>query len=272
MARKKVTGQCRVCGVIGLLTKEHIIPKAAGGGRAIKLYKGDELFKTLYEKGETPYGEIIQEGYVEYSLCRDCNSYSGLHYDEEFARFFNSFRKPSLAPALGVAVDELTPDFLEGNSVCIDLYDLKPHNVAKRILMSFCSVAHPGFLEGMPEIRNAVRDKNYKPNTDKFSIYLSLLTGVKGAALSFGIMSLGGKSKNGGFTSTTLAGVETQMLAFYLTKHDEHKNGGFLSECLDITNWLTDYGYNEIVSMRLELLFKKPIGAAFAVPSPPTYI
>lgn len=54
---------------------------------------------------------------------------------------------------------------------------VKPCNIAKRILVSFCSIEHKGLTDRKPEIRKAILDKNYKPNTDDFAIYLSLHVG-----------------------------------------------------------------------------------------------
>lgn len=67
--------------------------------------------------------------------------------------------------------------YLEGEIVTIVLDDIKPFNIAKRMLVSFCSVEHPGLTDRHPEIRKAILGKNYIPNTDNFALYMSLHVG-----------------------------------------------------------------------------------------------
>jgi hypothetical protein len=62
------------------------------------------------------------------------------------------------------------------------------------------------------------------------------------------------------------AGIETDILAFYLAPHDEHLKGGGLINCLDITPWLDRYQYDEVKTVRLELMFNKSLSIRFPIP------
>jgi hypothetical protein len=262
MVKKPRVGVCRICGLSKTLTEEHIIPRVAGGGASVKLYDGDQLLKTIGGGSEKPYGKIKQNGHAEYTLCADCNNLSGRLYDEDFANFFNIFTQ-QIPSKVAVPKGANAEDYLENKVINIDVKGTKPFNVAKRILVSFCSVDHPGLTDRIPEIKKAIMDKDYQPKTDGLSLYLGLHVG---GSLYFGTQAL---LINAFTTPVTLsyAGIETEVLAFYLAPHDEHTKGGGLLNCLDITPWLTRYKYDQIVTVRLELMFNKSLSIRFPMPS-----
>lgn len=263
MAKKqKMRGVCRICGNEELLTEEHIIPRAAGGGSKIKLYSGDELLKTLNKNNEEkPYGKIKQNGHAEYTLCRSCNNHSGSAYDNDFAEFYNVFTQ-QLAPKISVPKGKSLEDFLDGKRIEVELRGIKPLNIAKRILVSFCSIEHKGLTDRKPEIRKAIIDKYYRPDVQDFSLYLSLHVGN---SAYFGTLAAL-INVNDRFVTQAYAGIETEMLAFYLSGHDEHLNGGSLIKCLDVTQWLTKYKYDEVANVNLELMFNKSLCLRFPIP------
>lgn len=260
MGRQQITDKCRICGQIKLLTEEHIIPRVAGGGAKIKLYNGSELLKTL-GGDEKPFGRIKQNGHAEYTLCRDCNSLSGRKYDEDFANFFNIF-SIDIPPHITIPKNVDTSDYLENKKIDVEIRDIKPFNVAKRILVSFCSVEHDGLTDRIPEIRQAILDKDYSPKIDDFSLYLSLHTGD---SLFFGrqVVLINATPQP---IIESYAGIETDILAFYLAPHDEQLKGGHLTKTLDITNWLTQYKYDEVVNIQMELTFNKSLSIRFPIP------
>ncbi|MET1033198.1 MAG: hypothetical protein ABWX94_01745 [Candidatus Saccharimonadales bacterium] len=262
MTKTPVIGRCRICGLDKTLTEEHIIPRVAGGGAKVKLYSGEELFKTLGNGDEKPYGRIKQNGHAEYTLCRDCNSLSGRLYDEDFADFFNIFTQ-QIPPSIKIPKGLNPNEYLENKKVEIDVIGTKPLNVAKRLLVSFCSVDHPGLTDRLPEIKKAILDRDYRPNTDNFSLYISLHVGN---SLYFGTQA----ALMNAFTNpvtVSYAGIETEILAFYLAPHNEHLKGGGLINCLDITPWLSRYHYDEVKTVRLEMMFNKSLSIRFPIPS-----
>lgn len=260
-SKKQVIGKCRICGKQKVLTEEHIIPRSAGGGTKVKLYNGEELIKTL-NGNEKPYGKIKQNGHAEYTLCADCNNLSGRVYDKDFADFFNIFTQ-QIVPKITVPKDVDIPDFLEGKKIDVEIMGIKPFNIAKRILVSFCSVEHAGLTDRKPEIRKAILDKDYKPDVSEFSIYLGLHTGNP---LYFGRQAMLSNAFDKNYRIEAFAGIETEILSFYLADHDEHTKGGLLIKCLDITQWLTRYDYDQEVNVKLELMFNKSFSIRFPIP------
>ena len=249
MAKRKVYGKCRVCGKEKQLTQEHYIPRAAGGGMKIKLYSGDELMKS-FQKDENgnPFklrGKIKQ------------NDLSGLYYDKEFAKFNNGIHYV-VGSQVKIPSDQSTDDYLEHKVASLHLPDIKPVNIAKRILVSFCSLEHPGLTDRQPEIRKAILDKSYQPNTTSFAIYMSLHLG--NSAYYGTVAAL--KNINGEFFTQAYAGIENELIAFYLTSHKDTIARG-IDKCTDITPWLNRYEYDQEVKMDLELAFNKSLMVRF---------
>ncbi len=260
MAKKQRNPEkCRICGKMEVLTREHIIPQAAGGGEKTKLYTGDELIKVISREtrtdGEKPFGKIHQDGYYDYTLCSDCNSLLGSTYDSDFSAFYNSINHhvaKMVHGELGSIPDgKELDDYLMTKGVDIHLRKIKPMNIAKRILASFCSVDHPGLTTRNPEIRRAILDKHYKPDTKNLSIYMKLHVGSRS---SFGtVVAL--RQEGSQYVPHAYAGIEMGLVAFYLTQGEEI----FSSDCLNITNWLTDYDYDELEDMTMGLNFQKSL-------------
>ncbi|HEX6258873.1 MAG TPA: hypothetical protein VFZ48_05325, partial [Candidatus Saccharimonadales bacterium] len=222
MAKKKVYGKCRICGEEKKLSQEHYIPRAAGGGEKTKLYGGNELFKTLHKDEDgndyKPRGRISQSGLSEYSLCKECNELSGAFYDKEFAEFYNGIHY-MLSTSIKIPEGQTMGDYLEGKVVTMVLEDIKPLNIAKRMLVSFCTVEHPGLTDRHPEIRKAILDKDYRPSTDGFALYASLHLGNSAYYGTIGVL----KNIDGNMFTQSYAGIESELIAFYYSGDKETK-------------------------------------------------
>lgn len=257
--RKNKYGRCRICGKQSKLTLEHILPRVAGGGKKVKLFTGDEFIKaavrecdhTGSKNDDKPFGIIKQSGLTDYTLCKSCNSHSGIYYDKDFANFYRSMQNSILyiANEQGIHDSEELDNFLSDKGMELKLSKAKPNNIAKRILVSFCSVEHEGLTDRKLEIRKAILDKDYVPKTDGFSIYL---TPHIGGDLYYGTLSA---LTDDGIHN--YAGIEIGAVAFYLAEHDAHIKGGPLAKCIDITDWLTKYKYDEEVDLDIRASFEK---------------
>lgn len=263
MAKKKVYGKCRICGEEKQLTQEHYIPRAAGGGAKITLYSGDELIKTLQKdedgNDQKPRGKIKQNGLSEHTLCKECNELSGVLYDKEFARFHNGIHY-MLRSSINIPKGQKPEDYLENEVVTIEMADIKPLNIAKRMLVSFCSVEHAGLTDRRPEIRKAVLDKDYRPNTDDFALYMSLHLG--NSAYYGTVAAL--KNIGGRYITQAYAGIENELVAFYYSADKDTKAVG-LDNCTDITPWLTRYEYDQTATIKLEVKFNKSLMVRFPI-------
>ena len=267
--RQTREGRCRICGVNSLLTIEHILPRAAGGGSKTKIYTGEEVIKAVVRKqdnidedvAEIPYGRIKQNGYAEYTLCKSCNSYAGRHYDKEFSNFYNAVKHfiYSIAKEQSIETAEGLDEYLLDKAMGITLSDVKPQCIAKRVLVAFCSVDHSGLTDRKPEIRKAIMNKDYRPDVGSFSIYFAPHIGSNGYFGTLAALTTDGEVHS-------YAGIELGPLAFYLSDRDEHLKGGVLSKCINITNWLTDYEFGEEAG-RLEIIANFERSFALSIPA-----
>lgn len=82
MPRAEVVGECRLCGKVGRLSKEHIPAKGAFKGRPYKV-----RVATGMEALEREGGQVFQRGYHAYVLCDECNQTTGAWYGDEFAKW-----------------------------------------------------------------------------------------------------------------------------------------------------------------------------------------
>lgn len=257
---------CRICGKFEVLTEEHILPRAAGGNRLAKMYSGTEMLKTLkVDSDSKPYGMIRQNGHTEFTLCASCNNHSGHVYDKDFADFYNVFCRQivDVGIANNVPDSRALAEFLLDKPIVVTVDGAKPMNVAKRLLVAFCSVEFEGLAEDNQEIRKAIMDKNYVPDTSGFSLYMTPHVGDESYHATMAHIF---QAKDGSFKSEAFAGIETGFLSFFLAAHDEHKIGGKLKDCIDITNWLTDCSYDQRATIEIHGSFKKPLMINF--PSP----
>lgn len=255
MSKKKVFGTCRVCGLDKKLTQEHYIPRAAGGAMKTKIYAGDELLKSveLDDDGNNykPRHKLSQSGLMDYTLCKQCNEYSGINYDKDFSLFYNVVQF-GVYRNIDIPENISTTEYLLDKTLTMSLKDMRPFNIAKRILVSFCTVEHKGLTSRIPEIRKAILDKDYTPEVDTFKIFLGLHTG--NSAYYGTIAALKGLTEPSYISA--YAGIESDFLAFYFTSHADTMKRG-LEGCIDITNWLTDYGYNQTTDLNLTLEFNQ---------------
>lgn len=265
MAKKKVFGKCRICGNEKQLTQEHYIPRAAGGGVKRTLYSGDELIKTLHKDEDgndyKPRGKIKQNGLSDYSLCKECNEQSGILYDKDFAEFYKRIHYV-ITSSTDIPKGQNIDDYLDKKVATIVLKDIKPLNIAKRMLVSFCTIEHAGLTDRQPEIRKAILDKDYQPNTDNFALYMSLHLG--NSAFFGTVAAL--KNVDGRHFTQVYAGIESELVAFYYSSDKDTKAVG-LDNCTDITPWLTRYKYDQTATVKLELMFNKSLMIRFPIPT-----
>lgn len=257
MSKKEIIGRCRVCGQEKKLSYEHILPRAAGGGEKVKLYQATDVLEADKKGVDNPYGKIYQMGYGGYTLCKECNEYCGRYYDKDFTKFYRTlWRSVSefVAKAYSDEDPEETRKILLSGSYKVTLLNMKPLNIAKRVLASFCSIENEAFLvDQIPEIRKSIMDKEYRPQCCDFRLYFCLHLGSP--AYYATITALG---KNGEVYA--FSGMETNPIAFYLTQ----KGAKMPPVCVvDITHWLTDFDYNASKDLLCVVPFNEALGFRF---------
>ena len=247
------TGYCRVCGEKTALSKEHIIPKKAGGNRRVKLYTAREVFQNKGNMSKV-HGRIVQTGLCGRTLCEKCNNHSGHYYDDAFSNFLNAInynvdvllRKSrvscSMPDCSGITIENRRP------------HKIKPMNIAKRVLVTFCSNEQWPISKNFPEIRNTIIEHTYKPCTEGFRIFFSAL--FRGNNGFFSDISM----LHTELGILTFSGFEYCHTGFYFTD----KNCNMPRDMLDITSWLTEYNYDQEV----DFYFTLPLTYTHGLPTP----
>lgn len=236
-------GTCRICSKKTKLSREHIIPGKAGGGSKIKLYSPIDILQNEDDLSRI-HGAIMQSGLSGYTLCEKCNNSSGHFYDDVFSDFLND-----LNGCLHVFIEEkgINYERMKKSQFVITYKTprkIKPLNIAKRVLVSFCSNETQNIAEDFPEIRKAIMNHNYKPDTKGFRIFFSALTGGTNSFFS----KIATIHRELGVL--VFSGIEYGHTGFYFTAEDNEMP----SDMLDITNWLTNYDYNQEADACFEMV------------------
>ena len=259
LSTDKKEGRCQICGKVGKLSVEHVIRKNAGGGEKTKLY---DLTDVLEHEKKAHYHQK-QNGLTATTICADCNNLLGRKYDEDFGKFYtlmnigveDTFQK-------AIKNKEITDrNGLIGRSITLSIKHIKPFNIAKRLLAIFCSIDHEDLTERMPEIRKAILNPDYKPNCKDFALFMALKAGTNDSFYAT-IYTFRNDHKIECF-----AGVESRYTCFYLKDKNRNKDfpDTFGEECINITNWLTDYELDK----EYEIQFTFPFIATKVLNIPP---
>ena len=228
LSTEEKRGRCRICGKIGKLTVEHIIPRNAGGGRKAELY---DIVDVLKHGKEARYRQK-QDGLTATTLCEDCNSFLGRKYDKDFGKFYflvNMAVNNAISRALENGEMKNRKELI-GKSISFGLRGIKPFNIAKRLLASFCSIDCDNLIDRIPEIQKAILEPNYIPNTEDFAIFMSLKNNHYDTFFA-SMMAI--KSDN---SVECYAGIESCYTCFYLK--DRRKNEDYpdtMDDCVNIT-------------------------------------
>lgn len=257
--RNERLNYCRVCNRYCILSAEHVIPEGSGGGRSANIYTAEEVIDSLSTHKKPKY-DPSQKGYIKYALCERCNNLSGSRYDDSFNYFYKSIN--------GLVYNQLIedPDKYTINEIKKKMADtvvvfkmkkIKPFNIAKRLLVMFCAVESYGLAKSNTEIKDAILERDYKPNTDNFSLYLGLNYGTESL---YGTVTL--LDPSDGEEIRSFSGIETMFTSFYMSLNGSKGP----KDRLDITNWLTDYNYDQEVDMEFTLAFMDNAALKLTIP------
>lgn len=159
------TGKCRICGIIGPLTFEHVPPRAAFNDRRAFVLQGMDVLQLHWGQDVEKKKKILQRGVGEYTLCARCNNNTGSWYGDRFARFCHSGFDLLLAAGLNP-------------TLCYPMHFF-PLAVIKQVATMFFSVNADSFADCNQELVRFVLNKEAKYLPDPYRIYAYLnLTGV----------------------------------------------------------------------------------------------
>ena len=252
-------GYCRICGKFDRLTREHVIPKNAGGGVGVKLYSPIDL---LIDKDSSHY-ILKQDGLTARTLCADCNNLIGREYDEDFGVFYKTVNYAvfcEIKKKINNGEIRKETDLIGGSAGFI-IKNIKPFNIAKRVLASFCSIEYEGITKRIPEIQRAILEPSYIPDIKDFSLYFTLKLGGDSFSAAIAAGRMDGKIE-------VYSVIESGYTGFYLK--ETKNNADFsdsLGETINITNWLTDYVHNKEYDMHFMVPLISNMGLSVNMPA-----
>lgn len=145
---------CRICGEVRLLTLEHLPPRGAlnkGRGREV-----DAVAQLGSDELDVPeIGAVKQGGLAGYTLCEDCNNFTGRRWGRAYQEWaLSAYRLLSSQPKKPDQID-LESGF--GSFQKVAFRRVYPGRFARQALSIMASIsAGPGLCERHPEIRELI--------------------------------------------------------------------------------------------------------------------
>jgi hypothetical protein len=180
LPRHKGTGRCRLCGEIRPLTKEHIPPKGAGNVATAPTHTLVEWLERR-DLDTIPGGKIEQGGIWGYTLCADCNAFTGKAYGAEYQgwaiRAVLLMRQDeNIHPR--VLNERPEPTFVTGQLGGNRDGGVSPGAMARQVLSCMCSLSSAWDLAGTsPAIRRIVLKGSREPLPSGMSLWMELFAG-----------------------------------------------------------------------------------------------
>jgi hypothetical protein len=180
LPRRPGAGRCRLCGQTRPLTREHIPPKGAGN---IETAPTHTLVQWLERRDLDPIpgGKIEQGGIWGYTLCAQCNSFTGKEYGREYQgwaiRAVLMLRQDdNLHPS--VLNERPEPTVVTGTFGGERDGGVSPGAMARQVLSCMCSLSSGWDLAGStPAIRRIVLQGSREPLPTGMSLWMELFAG-----------------------------------------------------------------------------------------------
>lgn len=159
--KRKVIGQCHLCGSERPLTFEHTPGEECYNNRRLRLTRGEDAFADGDDLDQLRY-IIVQRGLGAETLCEDCNSRTGGWYGREFTKWTRQG-----ARALGCTRGQR-------DSLVVFPFRLHPLRVIKQALLLFVSTCGPHFLTKREELRATLLNREAQGLPGDIRVYLYL--------------------------------------------------------------------------------------------------
>lgn len=171
MSKKEQFGICHICGQHKKLTYEHIPPEAGFNAIRQRLYTVDTLLKTPRPGNRPPWDtsglqyKQFQQGTGFYTLCGDCNSFTGAKYGASYS---------VVIQGIGNEIMKIPKDKRQ-YGLDIQIRNVNLLAFFKQVLSMFCSINEPQFGT---EFRDFLLDENSTNfNQDRYKIFMYLHAG-----------------------------------------------------------------------------------------------
>lgn len=157
--KKKIEGNCHICGKYGDLTFEHVPPKSAFNKYPVV---GQHITELIHQNDIENYtrGTIQQKGMGAYTLCKKCNNNTGRWYSIHYAEW----ARQGLLLSSALHKSNL-------QSTLFHIFHILPLNVLKQIICMFFSVNQQKFSAKQKDLVKFVLDRNEKYLPNDINIY-----------------------------------------------------------------------------------------------------
>jgi len=179
---RRPEGKCRLCGINGPLSWEHVPPEAAYNDHRVVRATQEQILKPELWDGRR--GEISQRGSGGYTLCEPCNNNTGDWYAREYVRW----AKQALDRLANIPSGEQLPFYVP--------FTGRPLRFLKQVVTMFFSVNSEKFADIHPELVKFVLDRSSRGLPPKYKVNLVLVRGgfVRSSGVSASINVASGTS------------------------------------------------------------------------------
>jgi hypothetical protein len=220
-------GTCHLCGAFGVLSFEHVPPRAAFNSRPLVATALDELLGA--EDPSSVKGRVFQRGAGAYTLCVRCNSKTGRWYGPSYVDWvyqgMNILTSAGKAPSLYYN------------------FHVLPLRVLKQIACMFFSVNPNTLHKAQPELQRFILDRRKRYLPENLKIFTFYAVGNRARQSSV----MGRLDIKGGHDNSTFTEICFPPFGYALTfDRPPHPR------MLDIS-YFGRYGIDQFISMPLRL-------------------
>ena len=171
--KKKIEGNCALCGEFGKLSFEHVPPEAAFNNKPIYVQSHEHLT----EQNSYIYGKKMRspKGFGGYTLCKTCNNNTGDWYARDFTEFAHQGME---------IIQKIEPQY-----IITGTYKIKPLNVIKQILTMFMSADKSGYLQSQKDLVEFLLNKELVGVPEKYGIYLYFTLSAKKRMMGYSVVN-----------------------------------------------------------------------------------
>ncbi len=175
--RKKVFGDCHICGIYSKLSFEHVPPRSAFNNHPVFVADAKALIGNWDGELGNIKGKIHQLGSGSYTLCEKCNSDTGAWYGNSFADWvYQAFR---------------ILNFTKGKPTLYYQFRIFPLRVIKQIVCMFFSANGSKFRKANPDLEKFVLNREAKYLRPEIRIYTYYnLSGISRQSGVTGVLNL----------------------------------------------------------------------------------
>lgn len=181
---------CRICGVLGPMTFEHVPPRAAFNSEmSIALDMKHYLETVPHEPISAARRQKQPRGSGGYHLCARCNNETGALYVPAYVGWVMQGQR--FRSTLG-----------RTNSISLP-FNILPGRIFKQILAIFACTCGPGLFNKNPQLRKLVLDRNARGLPDHLRMYAYIVDAESQTSRTSGIAGI--ISPSGGHTVAEFA-------------------------------------------------------------------